>query len=158
MSARQLVLPAPDGDHGLVDEGVQVVGGQGWLYDAALGRELAAYLSGGDLEALALRCEALLAIVEREGPILGERLQSAYVRAAGGQRVTRVSASAINKVITAAVRRGLLVQDNPLHDPGIQPCTYRLPNQPRLVLRTLGPRILDEVPDVSITRHGESVP
>ncbi|GIF09383.1 AAA domain-containing protein [Actinoplanes siamensis] len=94
--------------------------------------------------------EALLAIVEREGPILGERLQSAYVRAAGGQRVTRVSASAINKVITAAVRRGLLIQDNPLRDPGIQPCTYRLPSQPRLLLRTLGPRVLDEVPPAEL--------
>jgi hypothetical protein len=94
--------------------------------------------------------EALLAIVECEGPVIGQRLQSAYVKAAGGQRVTRVSASAINKVISGAVRRGLLLQDNPLRDAGIQPCTYRLPSQPRLVLRTLGPRSLDEIPPAEL--------
>ncbi|GIJ17240.1 very short patch repair endonuclease [Micromonospora gifhornensis] len=90
--------------------------------------------------------EALLAIVECEGPVVGERLQTAYVKAAGGHRVTRASASAINKVISAAVRRGLLVQDNPLREPGVQPSTYRLPSQPRWALRTLGPRSLDEIP------------
>ncbi|MBO4208638.1 AAA domain-containing protein [Micromonospora echinofusca] len=94
--------------------------------------------------------EALLAIVEREGPMIGQRLQTAYVRAAGGQRVTRVSASAINKVISAAVRRGLLVQDNPLGEPGVQPCTFWLPSQPRLLLRTLGPRSLDEIPPAEL--------
>ncbi|MFI7080236.1 AAA domain-containing protein [Micromonospora sp. NPDC049903] len=94
--------------------------------------------------------EALLAIVECEGPLIGERLQTAYVKAAGGHRVTRVTASAINKVISAAVRRGLLVQDNPLEEAGVQPCTYRLPSQPSRVLRTMGPRTLDEIPPAEL--------
>jgi very-short-patch-repair endonuclease len=94
--------------------------------------------------------EALLGIVECEGPVLGERLQTAYVRAAGGQRVTRAAASAINKVISAAVRSGLLVQDNPLNEAGIQPRTYRLPTQPPAVPRVLGPRALGEVPPAEL--------
>lgn len=94
--------------------------------------------------------EALLAIVECEGPVLGARLHTAYIRASGGQRVTRLSASAINKVISEAVRRGLLVEDNPLGESGIRPRTYRLPGQPRTVPRVLGPRTLDDVPPAEI--------
>jgi very-short-patch-repair endonuclease len=94
--------------------------------------------------------EALLAIVECEGPVLGARLHTAYIKASGGQRVTRLSASAINKVITAAVRRGQLIEDNPLGEAGIRPRTYRLPSQSRTVLRLLGPRSLDEVPPAEL--------
>ncbi|MCM4083076.1 AAA domain-containing protein [Paractinoplanes hotanensis] len=94
--------------------------------------------------------EALLAIVDREGPVLGERLQTAYTRAAGGQRVTRGVASAVNKVISAAVRRGLLLEDNPLGERGVLPRTYRLPGQPATVLRVLGPRDLGEVPPAEL--------
>jgi hypothetical protein len=79
--------------------------------------------------------EAVLAIVESEGPVLGTRLHTAYIRASGGQRVTRLSASAVNKVISAAVRQGLLIEDNPLGEAGIRPRTYRLPSQPRTVMR-----------------------
>jgi hypothetical protein len=105
--------------------------------------------------------EALLAIVDAEGPVLGARLQTAYVRASGGQRVTRLSASAINKVISAAVRRGLLVQDNPLNEAGVQPTTFRLPSQPDTLTRELGPRTLDEVPPGELAavmaRHAKSL-
>ncbi|MEU8242254.1 AAA domain-containing protein [Actinoplanes missouriensis] len=94
--------------------------------------------------------EALIAIVACEGPMVGTRLQTAYVRAAGGQRVTRLTASAVNKVITSAVRRGLLVESNPLGEAGIQPRTYRLPEQPETVLRELGPRGLDEMPPAEL--------
>ncbi|MEV6373580.1 AAA domain-containing protein [Micromonospora musae] len=94
--------------------------------------------------------EALLAIVECEGPMLGERLQTAYVRASGGQRVGRAAASAVNKAISAAVRRGLLIEENPLRETGVQPRTYRLPHQPSAVLRVLGPRALDEVPPAEL--------
>ncbi|MBM7489139.1 very-short-patch-repair endonuclease [Micromonospora luteifusca] len=94
--------------------------------------------------------EAVLAIVACEGPMLGERLQTAYVRAAGGQRVGRAAASAVNKVISSAVRRGLLVEENPLREAGVQPRTYRLPHQPPAVPRVLGPRALDEVPPAEL--------
>ncbi|MEV4345000.1 AAA domain-containing protein [Actinoplanes sp. NPDC049596] len=105
--------------------------------------------------------EALVAIVEAEGPVLGTRLQTAYVRASGGQRVTRLSASAVNKIISSAVRRGLLVEDNPLGESGIQPKTYRLPHQPDTLTRELGPRTLDEVPPTELAlvmaRHAETL-
>jgi hypothetical protein len=105
--------------------------------------------------------EALLAIVDIEGPVLGARLQTAYVRASGGQRVTRLSASAINKVISAAVRRGLLIEDNPLGETGVRARTYRLSGQPRVVQRDLGPRTLDEVPPAELATvmasHGDKL-
>ncbi|WJK36677.1 AAA domain-containing protein [Solwaraspora sp. WMMA2065] len=96
--------------------------------------------------------EAILAIVACEGPMTGERLQTAYVHAAGGKRVGRASASAINKVVTAVVRRGLLVRDNPLGESGVQPSTYRLAHQPPALPRALGPRTLEEVPPAELAQ------
>ncbi|WP_372666217.1 AAA domain-containing protein [Amycolatopsis kentuckyensis] len=90
--------------------------------------------------------EGLVHIVEAEGPVLGGRLQTAYVRASGAVRVTKLVASEVNKAIAQAVREGRLVEDNPLDERGIKPRTYRLPDQPEVRLRLLGPRSFDEVP------------
>ncbi|MEU8631949.1 AAA domain-containing protein [Amycolatopsis sp. NPDC048633] len=90
--------------------------------------------------------DGLVRIVEAEGPVLGGRLQTAYVRASGAVRVTKLVASEVNKAIAQAVREGQLVEDNPLSERGIKPRTYRLPDQPEVRLRLLGPRSFDEVP------------
>lgn len=90
--------------------------------------------------------EELVAIVAVEGPVLGDRLHQAHVKAAGGQRVGRQIAHVLNAAISTAKRRGLLVEDNPLSDSGVKPMTYRLPTQPASILRELGPRALDQVP------------
>lgn len=90
--------------------------------------------------------EELVAAVGVEGPVLGDRLHQAHVRAAGGQRVGRQIAHALNSAINTAKRRGLLLEDNPLSDSGVKPMTYRLPGQPLSVVRELGPRPLDQVP------------
>jgi very-short-patch-repair endonuclease len=86
------------------------------------------------------------AIVAVEGPVLGHRIHTAYVKAAGGHRVGRAIASALNSAINAAVRQGVLVADDPLNETGAKPRTYRLPNQPGVRLRRLGVRELEDVP------------
>ncbi|PRX50856.1 AAA domain-containing protein [Prauserella shujinwangii] len=85
-------------------------------------------------------------IVAVEGPVLGDRLHSVYVRASGGQRVGKQIARTLNSAISAAVRKRVLVADNPLGESGVKPLTYRLPEQPAVRVRERGPRALDQVP------------
>lgn len=67
------------------------------------------------------------------------------------RRVGKKIAKAPNSAITAAVRQGVLVEANPLGESGVKPRTYRLPGQPEVDLRELGPRSLDDVPPQELT-------
>lgn len=97
--------------------------------------------------------DGLRAIVEAEGPVLGTRLQKAFVKASGRARGGPQVAKTLNNAISEAVRRGLLVADNPLNARRIDARTYRLPEQPEVQLRQLGPRTLDEVPAGELIEH-----
>ncbi len=92
-------------------------------------------------------------IVAAEGPVLGDRLHHAYVKAFGGHRVGKEIARLLNSAISLAVRQGHVVADNPLNEPGIKPKTFRLPDQPEVVPRQLGPRTLDLVPPAELADH-----
>lgn len=94
--------------------------------------------------------DSLLQVVAAEGPVVGHRLHIAYVRAAGGQRVGKTLASILNTAINSAVRAGALVMDNPLNQAGLKPRTFRLPDQPEVLPRELGPRTLDHVPPAEL--------
>ncbi|PVY95895.1 AAA domain-containing protein [Actinomycetospora cinnamomea] len=89
--------------------------------------------------------DGLLRIVEVEGPVLTDRAFAVYVRAAGGRRVGPQIAKDLATVVKSAVRRGQLVQDNPL-DESAQQRTLRLPSQPVAIPRELGPRSFDDIP------------
>lgn len=90
--------------------------------------------------------DALQDIVAVEGPVMGARLHSAYVLASGEHRVGKKMAHALNAAITHAVRRRILIRDNPLGQAGVKPLTYRLPDQEEVTVRQLGPRSLEQVP------------
>ncbi|MFT7841234.1 AAA domain-containing protein [Saccharothrix sp. BKS2] len=90
--------------------------------------------------------DGLVRLVEAEGPVLGGRLHTAYVRTSGSSRVTKLVAGELNKAISQAVREGRLIEDNPLGESGVKPRTYRLPGQPEVRMRHLGPRSFEEVP------------
>lgn len=92
-------------------------------------------------------------IVEIEGPVVGHRVHDAYRDAYGGQRVGRELARSLNQAIELGVRRGELVVDNPLGESGFKPKTFRLPTQPPVVLRQLGPRSLSLVPPAELASH-----
>jgi very-short-patch-repair endonuclease len=92
-------------------------------------------------------------IVEVEGPVLGHRVHQAYREAYGGQRIGREIARHINHAISLAQRRGHILPSNPLNDPDIRGRTLRLPSQPEVVLRELGPRPLDMVPPAELAHH-----
>jgi hypothetical protein len=92
-------------------------------------------------------------IVAIEGPVLGHRLHQAYRDAYGGKRVGKEIARVLNRAISLAVRRGQIVADNPLNESGVKPKTYRLPTQPEVVPRELGPRTLELVPPAELAHH-----
>lgn len=94
--------------------------------------------------------DGLVAVVEVEGPVIGHRLHQAYVKASGGLRVGKQIRKTLNSAVSAAVRRGLLVEENPLSETGVRPKTYRLPDQPGVRPRELGPRQLEEVPPAEL--------
>ena len=91
-------------------------------------------------------CAGIRDLVSVEGPLLGDRLVDAYHQAAGGKRLTRGIRRAVNRGISAARRRGLIVEDNPLGESGIKHRIYRLAEQPTVIPRHLGPRDLSQVP------------
>ncbi|RTL67041.1 MAG: hypothetical protein EKK42_16670 [Pseudonocardiaceae bacterium] len=90
--------------------------------------------------------DGLVSIVEVEGPIVGGRLHTVYAQSASGSRVGSAIAKALNSAVTSAVRQGRLVKDNPLGEAGVKPATFRLPTQPEVRVRPLGPRSFDHVP------------
>ncbi len=94
--------------------------------------------------------DSLVAIVAVEGPLLGHRLHSVYIKAAAGQRVSQQAAKVLNSAVSAAVRQGRLVQQDPLGESGVKPRTFRLPDQPAIRLRTLGTRTFDQIPPAEL--------
>lgn len=94
--------------------------------------------------------DGLARLVEVEEPVMGGRLHAAYVRASGAVRVTKQVSSEPNKAISQAVQEGLLLEDDPLGESGVRPRIYRLPGQPAVPVRQLGPRSFDEIPPAEL--------
>jgi len=103
-------------------------------------------------EGTAQAIPGLVDIVSVEGPITGKRLYALYVRATGGRRVTRPKRSVLNRATARVVRDGLLVGDDPLNEAGQATKTFRLPNQPEVVVRDLGPRDIHDVPPAEVAK------
>lgn len=89
---------------------------------------------------------ALVDVVASEGPVVGTRIHHVVVRAAGSSRAGARWRHELNSLLSAAVRRGVLVQDAPLGERPIAERTYRLPDQPPVRIRTLGPREFVQIP------------
>ncbi|MGH3684671.1 MAG: AAA domain-containing protein [Pseudonocardiaceae bacterium] len=94
--------------------------------------------------------DGLVAIVAVEGPVLGHRMHSVYVRSSEGKRVGNQIAKTLNSAVTAAVRRGRIVEDDPLLESGVRPRTFRLPDQQPVDIRELGPRLFEHLPPAEL--------
>ena len=90
--------------------------------------------------------EEVLAIISNEGPVLGSRIFTVHTRCSGGQRVGPLISETLKKILSNAVRKGLVVEEDPLDEGDRRHRTYRLPIQPDVRQRTLGPRTLELVP------------
>ncbi|ADU01204.1 DEAD/DEAH box helicase [Mycolicibacterium gilvum] len=85
-------------------------------------------------------------IVAQEGPVTGWRVHQVYSACSAGSHTHEEFSRSLNRAISAAEKRGLIVSDNPLKRTGNKPRTFRLPTQSAANVRQLGPRTLDIVP------------
>ena len=85
--------------------------------------------------------------------MLGEFLFSRYVKCSGGVRVTKPVRGVLIPVLNRLVRNGSvkMVKRPGLEDLGES--TFYLPDHPRVVVRTLGPRMIHDVPYEELRIH-----
>lgn len=95
---------------------------------------------------LANLVDGLLRIIEVEGPVLGERLQQAYVASSGGQRVGKNIGTSLNRALSRGIANGTFREENPLRVSGHTLRTFYLAGQDEKAPRVLGPRTLSQVP------------
>lgn len=135
----------------------------GWDVEAWLGAEPEASASGGvalapysawdpgdgvpdPREAGRFRLtETLGALVTAEGPVKASRAFGLYVKASGGHKVTTIARAPLSGAAYRMRQAGALAIDD---DGGEE--VLRLPDQPAVRLRELGPRTLDEVPTAEL--------
>ncbi len=92
------------------------------------------------------RINGLVEIVRLEGPVQAERVFTLFVKSAGMAKVGKSIKTALNVALTAALRGGVIVSENSLNEAGNVPLTLRLPDQPKVNPRSIGPRNFHEVP------------
>ncbi len=80
---------------------------------------------------------ALEAIVAVEGPVLAARAYALYNRAAGGRKLTTAARAPLSSAAHWLAQERRIVSDEDV---------LRLPDQPPVRVRALGPRTLEEVP------------
>jgi very-short-patch-repair endonuclease len=93
----------------------------------------------------AVVARSLIDIVAVEGPVARSRLFTAYIRSSEIERGGRVIVNHLAQALGRAVRSGHIVAEGR----GLN-ITYRLPDQPTVRRRQLGPRLLSEVPTTEL--------
>lgn len=97
--------------------------------------------------------QGLLEILRAEGPMLGDFLFSRYVKSSGGVRVTKPVRTILIPVLNRLVRDGsiAMVKRPDIEDLGQS--TFFLPDHPRVEVRTLGSRLIHDVPYEELRMH-----
>jgi hypothetical protein len=90
--------------------------------------------------------EVMLEIVSLEGPMTAARAYSLYNRAAGGKKLTSVARAPLSSAIYWLAREDKVTLTREEEVPWQGGDLVRLPDQPAVRVRELGPRALDEVP------------
>ncbi|WP_326546476.1 hypothetical protein QGN32_23100 [Mycolicibacterium sp. ND9-15] len=101
--------------------------------------------------------DILIRIVGVEGPVTGWRIHQVYRKCATVRESHDDFSRLLNRVISAAERKGAIVSENPLNESGNKPRTFRLPSQPSVVARELGTRTIDIVPSGEVLQYCRSV-
>lgn len=94
--------------------------------------------------------DALLEIVEAEGPIVCRRAYQLYAQAAGLQRVGKNIKSALNRALADAVRSGRLAEADERGEAGQHTKVVRIPGSAKVLLRMRGDRTIDEIPPLEL--------
>jgi hypothetical protein len=90
--------------------------------------------------------QTMLEIIDAEGPMTASRAYSLYNRAAGGRKLTSVAKAPLSSAIYWLAREEKVTLTREADIPWQGDDMVRLPDQPPVRLRELGPRGLDEVP------------
>jgi dethiobiotin synthetase len=90
--------------------------------------------------------QTMLEIVDAEGPMTAARAYSLYNRAAGGRKLTSVARAPLSSAIYWLARENKVTLTREADIPWQGDDMVRLPDQPAVRVRELGPRPLDEVP------------
>jgi dethiobiotin synthetase len=90
--------------------------------------------------------QTMLEIVGAEGPLTASRAYSLYNRAAGGRKLTSVARAPLSSAIYWLARENKVTLTREADIPWQGGDMVRLPDQPAIRVRELGPRSLDEVP------------
>src|SRR3954451_3282141 len=90
--------------------------------------------------------QAMLEIVDAEGPMTASRAYSLYNRAAGGRKLTSVAKAPLSSAVYWLAREEKITLTREADIPWQGDDMVRLPDQPVVRVRELGPRSLDEVP------------
>jgi hypothetical protein len=90
--------------------------------------------------------QTMLEIIDAEGPMTATRAYSLYNRAAGGRKLTSVAKAPLSSAIYWLAREEKVTLTREGDIPWQGDDMVRMPDQPPVRVRELGPRSLDEVP------------
>jgi AAA domain len=90
--------------------------------------------------------QTMLEIIDAEGPMTASRAYSLYNRAAGGRKLTSVAKAPLSSAVYWLAREEKVALTREAEIPWQGDDMVRLPDQPAVRVRELGPRSLDEVP------------
>jgi hypothetical protein len=90
--------------------------------------------------------QAMLEIIDAEGPMTASRAYALYNRAAGGRKLTSVAKAPLSSAIYWLAREEKITLTREADIPWQGDDMVRMPDQPAVRVRELGPRTLDEVP------------
>lgn len=90
--------------------------------------------------------EAIVRIVEVEGPVIAKRAYDIYLRGCGIRRMGHELKSIMNKGLAHALRQGRLASENEVTERGLLFSVVRVNGSPPIKLRTRGPRSFEEIP------------
>jgi hypothetical protein len=90
--------------------------------------------------------QTMLEIIDAEGPMTATRAYSLYNRAAGGRKLTSVAKAPLSSAVYWLAREEKVTLTREADIPWQGDDMVRMPDQPPVRVRELGPRSLDEVP------------
>lgn len=90
--------------------------------------------------------EGLHRIVATEGPICARRAYAVYLRGCGIKRMGSELKTTMNRALAAAIRRGLVQQEDERGKGGLIWSTLRMSGAPPVKVRERGPRTFEEIP------------
>jgi dethiobiotin synthetase len=90
--------------------------------------------------------QTMLEIIDAEGPMTASRAYSLYNRAAGGRKLTSVAKAPLSSAVYWLAREEKVTLTREADIPWQGEDMVRMPDQPAVRVRELGPRSLDEVP------------